>query len=82
MPGQRPPRRAHFHLMDEATAVCPCCREPVEPTAPSVIYAVHMVETPGFGQTHEWIEGLPAYFHPDCPPELVGYARRRRPAAA
>ena len=66
--------------MDESTAVCPCCREPVEPTAADVVYAVHMVDAPG--QTRGWIEGLPAYFHPDCPPELVGYARRQRPAAA
>ena len=63
--------------MEEPTAVCPCCSEPVEPTAPDVVYAVHMVDSAG-----DWIEGLPAYFHPDCPPELVGYARRHRPAAA
>ena len=68
--------------MDESTAVCPCCSEPVDPDAVDVVYAVHMVDAAGHGHSSDWIEGLPAYFHPDCPPELVGYARRRPPAAA
>lgn len=65
--------------MGEPYTVCPSCRERVEPNHRATVYAVEQVDVPGFGQAHDWIDGRSGYFHANCPPERIRYARRPRP---
>ena len=37
---------------------------------------------PGFGQSHDYVDGIGGFFHAACSPERVGYARRPRPEPA
>jgi hypothetical protein len=66
--------------MSAMFSLCPYCGEQVDPDAEGVVYARQQVDAPGFGQKHDVIDGLGAFFHPMCPPESVGYARRPKPA--
>jgi hypothetical protein len=69
--------------MTEGTfTLCPYCQQRVEPEADGVVYARERVDIGGgFGQTptHEIVEGKGGFFHPDCPPELIGWVRRSLP---
>jgi hypothetical protein len=58
---------------------CPYCHEIVEPTDPDSTYAVKQHDLPGMGQAHDFVDGMGAYFHAECPPEAVSYAPRQRP---
>jgi hypothetical protein len=62
----------------QAHSVCPCCGKPVEPNDPGVIFARERLDTPSVGDLPNQIEGRGAFFHPGCPPELVGWVRRAR----
>jgi hypothetical protein len=68
-------------MPDEPFQVCPYCRERITPDEPGVVYACQQVDAPGFGQAHDWIDGRGGFFHADCPPEAVGYARRAIPGS-
>jgi hypothetical protein len=49
--------------------------------SPMDVYAVEQVDAPGFGQTHDFIDGRGGFFHPGCPPERLRWERRERPAS-
>lgn len=59
--------------------ICPYCRRKIDPDEEGVVYAVEQVDTPGFGQAHDWHDGAGGFFHEACSPEAVGYARRPDP---
>jgi hypothetical protein len=63
----------------ETFTKCPYCDEPVDPDAPEAVYAVEQVDLPGMGQVHDFVDGRASFFHAECPPEPIGYARRPRP---
>jgi hypothetical protein len=44
-----------------------------------VVYAVEQREILAMGPTREIVDGMGGFFHRECPPEAVGYARRDRP---
>lgn len=60
--------------------LCPLCSERVERDDPGVVYAVEQRETLAFGPTREIVDGIGGFFHPDCPPEAIGWVRRELPA--
>jgi hypothetical protein len=69
--------------MTEGTfMVCPYCGNRVEPDDEGVVYAREQKDVPGFGQAHDYVDGIGGFFHPGCPPERVGYARRPLPEPA
>ena len=65
--------------MSEAITVCPYCERPVDPEAEGVVYAVEQPDMPGFAREHDFVDGIGAFFHPDCPPEAVNYVVQQRP---
>jgi hypothetical protein len=66
--------------MTEGTfTLCPYCQQRVEPGADGVVYARKQVDAPGFGQGHNFIDGVGGFFHPGCPPERIGWVRRPVP---
>lgn len=60
---------------------CPFCDRFVDTNASDVVYAVKHDDLPGMGQSHDFVDGAGAFFHPGCQPERVGYMRRPRPEA-
>jgi hypothetical protein len=48
--------------MDETYTLCPYCGERVDPADADVTYACEQVDVPGFGQTHDWVDGVGAFF--------------------
>jgi hypothetical protein len=65
--------------MAETFTACPLYHRPVDPEAPGDVYAVEQVDLAGMGQAQDFADGMGGFFHPECPPERVGYARRPRP---
>lgn len=51
--------------------VCPYCSKRVDPNASGVTYAVEIRSLDGTG----------AFFHPGCPPSVVGYRTVQLPGA-
>lgn len=46
---------------------CPMCGQRIDPQDPTAIYAVELREPgPTFGGPSEVVEGLGAFFHPNC----------------
>jgi hypothetical protein len=66
---------------DYTYTVCPYCGRLVEPDARDVNYARKQVNLPGFGKPDDYVDGEGGFFHPECSPEDVGFARRPRPDA-
>jgi hypothetical protein len=49
-------------VMAEATfTICPTCRRRVAPADPTLIFGYEQHDVPGFGQQHDWIDGIGAY---------------------
>jgi hypothetical protein len=46
-----------------------------------LIFGYEQYDVPGFGQQHDWIDGIGAYFHPGCSPGLPRYREAPRTAA-
>jgi hypothetical protein len=65
---------------DETYKLCPYCRQRVDPDEPGVIYAREQVEVVTMGPTRTNVDGEGGFFHPECPPEAIGWVRRERPA--
>ncbi len=65
---------------DKPFTICPTCRERVEREQPGVVYAVEVVRVDTFGGT-DWIDGIGAFFHPNCR-VLSGYRVKDVPEAA
>ena len=63
---------------DQTQPVCPLCGKPVDADASGVIFARERLEMPSVGDLPSRIEGRGAFFHPSCPPELIGWVRRAR----
>jgi hypothetical protein len=69
-------------VMAEATfTTCPTCRRRVDPADPTLIFGYAQHDVPDFGQQHDWIDGIRAYFHPGCFPGLPRYRKAPRPPA-
>ena len=64
---------------DQTYTVCPYCDRRVDPDAEGVVYAVEQREVTTMGPTRTIIDGMGGWFHPECSPEAVAYARRQRP---
>ena len=74
------PRRRHtLRRVSEEIVLCRRCAGRVDPADPATVYGVRMIEVPGFGQEHDWIDGPAASFHQWCSLEDVRYQRRERP---
>jgi hypothetical protein len=54
---------------------CPYCGEIVDQSDKSIVYAVESAQARTMGGS-QLIYGKGGWFHADCPPEAVGYARR------
>jgi hypothetical protein len=62
---------------------CAYCGRAVDPDAPGVVYAAKPERAPaGFGEEQGWVDAHISFFHPECPPEKIGYVRRQRPDSA
>lgn len=61
---------------EELRTVCPACGAEVDPKAPETIRAFEVHDLPGFGQAHDYVDGMRAAFHPGCYPK--GSPRYRR----
>ena len=82
--GEQPPDERILsvsELAEESYALCPFCRERVDPCALGVRYGVELHKLPRRGR-YEYVDGLGGYFHPHCPMGLVGYAPGEAPKAA
>ena len=64
---------------DGTSTVCPYCDQPVEPDAPGVTYAVEIQKLPTMGGSMTYIDGMGAFFHPECSPDAAGYAQHPHP---
>jgi hypothetical protein len=51
---------------DEPYAKCEGCGERVDPDTEDVVRAVEIVDLPGMGQAHDFVEGMPVVFHRRC----------------
>jgi hypothetical protein len=63
---------------DKTHTLCPYCNRRVDPNEPGVIYAVEQVEMLTMGPTRTNVDGMGGFFHPECPPEAIGWVRRER----
>lgn len=63
---------------EQTGSVCPFCGKEVDVDAPGVIYARARLNVPSVGELPNEIEGRGAFFHPGCPPEVIGWVRRVR----
>ena len=59
--------------------VCRTCGRRIDPADTSLVYGFEQVDVPGMGQSHDFIDGIPAYFHPECFPGSPRYRRASRP---
>ena len=66
-------------MTDDDLPVCPNCHKHVDPHAEGVVYAVEQPDMPGFAREHDFVDGLGAFFHADCPPEAVNYVPQPLP---
>jgi hypothetical protein len=48
---------------------CPTCQGPVDPDAPDTVEGIEQHDVPGFGQAHDYVDGLHAFFHSGCFPD-------------
>ncbi len=61
-------------------ARCPYCDRVLDTDASDAVFAVKQQDLQGVGGPPDFAdESGGAFFHPRCPPEVVGYVRRPRP---
>ena len=80
LPGEPADAAATLAVMteDKPYTRCPYCQMIVEPNDLDSVYAEKREQLDTFGR-RAIVDGMGAFFHAQCPPEAVGYARRPRP---